>query len=185
MSIWITSDWHFNHSKDFIYQARGFQTIEEMNAEIVKRHNEIVTSEDEVYVLGDLCMSTDLEGNKKLIESLNGNIRVLFGNHDTGNRIEMYKTCSNVIEICGYATMLKYKKYNFYLSHYPTICQNYSDGKSLKTKTLAIHGHTHDINQFDENNLSIGFNCCLDATNCYPINIETIIEQFKKKVGGS
>ena len=29
--IFLTSDTHFNHNKDFVYAARGFKTIEEMN----------------------------------------------------------------------------------------------------------------------------------------------------------
>ena len=35
--IWFTSDLHLGHDKDFIVKARGFETVEEMNAEIVKR----------------------------------------------------------------------------------------------------------------------------------------------------
>lgn len=185
MSIWITSDWHFNHSKDFIYQARGFQTIEEMNTEIVKRHNEVVASDDDVYVLGDLCMSTDLDGNKQLIESLNGKMHILFGNHDTSNRIEMYKTCSNVIEIRGYATMLKYKKYNFFLSHFPSLTANYDSDKPLKAQVPNICGHTH-ANSWDiDIDKGIIFHAEVDANNCYPWNIDDIIEKLKKKVGGS
>ena len=65
--IWITSDWHFNHDQEFVWEARGFDSVEDMNAEIVKRHNSLVQSDDDVYVLGDLCMSGKLEENKALI----------------------------------------------------------------------------------------------------------------------
>ena len=37
--IWFSSDLHFNHDKDFCYGPRGFQSIEEMNTEIIKRWN--------------------------------------------------------------------------------------------------------------------------------------------------
>lgn len=182
MNIFVTSDWHFNHSKEFIYKARGFQTVEEMNAEIVKRYNEVVTSEDDVYVLGDLCMSANLEGNKKLIESLNGKLHVLLGNHDTDNRIKMYKTCSNVVEICGYATVLKYGKYRFYLSHYPTLVSNTDDGKLLKTCTLGLCGHTHATDPFADWDKGRIFHCEMDTNNCYPWNLDDIIEKMKEKV---
>ena len=36
--IYFTSDLHFNHNKDFIYQARGFENIEEHNKTIVEKH---------------------------------------------------------------------------------------------------------------------------------------------------
>lgn len=130
--IYFCSDWHFNHNKEFIYKARGYNSIEQMNEAIITNYNSLVQPNDICYVLGDLCLGGAdlLQKNKALIERLNGNIIVLLGNHDTNNRMEMYRTCSNIIEICGYATMLKYKKFNFFLSHYPTVCENYSDGKS-------------------------------------------------------
>ena len=70
--IWICSDWHFSHDKEFVWKVRGFNSVAEMNAEIVKRHNSMVAEDDDVYVLGDLCMGNDLEANKVLLESVNG-----------------------------------------------------------------------------------------------------------------
>ena len=63
--IFITSDWHLNHSQPFIWQARGFNSVEEMNSELIRRHNKLVTADDDVYVLGDLfihCILTLLNG---------------------------------------------------------------------------------------------------------------------------
>lgn len=182
MSIFICSDFHFNHSKEFIYQARGFQTIEEMNTEIVKRHNEIVTPDDDVYVLGDLCMSADLAGNKKLIESLNGKLRICRGNHDSDRRWEMYQECKNVVEICGYATMLKYRKYHFYLSHYPCLCSNADDGKTLRECVISLCGHSHIEDPFADWDKGRIFHCEVDTNNCYPWSLDDIIEKMKKKV---
>ena len=54
--IYFTSDLHFYHDKDFIWQARGFKSIDEMNAEIVRRWNKIITADDYVYILGDLTL---------------------------------------------------------------------------------------------------------------------------------
>lgn len=30
-NIWVISDTHFNHNKDFIYQPRGFKNVQDMN----------------------------------------------------------------------------------------------------------------------------------------------------------
>ena len=54
--IFCTSDLHLGHDKDFVVQARGFETVEEMNAEIIRRWNERVYPDDDVYVLGDLTL---------------------------------------------------------------------------------------------------------------------------------
>ena len=36
-NIWFSSDLHFNHNRQFIYQARGFEILEEMNQTIIER----------------------------------------------------------------------------------------------------------------------------------------------------
>ena len=35
MSVFVTSDCHFGHDRDFIWKARGFDSVEEMNENIV------------------------------------------------------------------------------------------------------------------------------------------------------
>ena len=58
MSIktWLVSDWHFNHDKAFIWKARGFEGVQEMNEAIIERHNTVVQPGDLVYCLGDACL---------------------------------------------------------------------------------------------------------------------------------
>ena len=41
-----------------------------------------------------------------------------------------------------FATRIRWKKYSFYLSHYPTICANEGEDK-LSLATINIYGHTH------------------------------------------
>lgn len=179
--VFLCSDWHFNHNQPFIWQVRGFNSIEEMNAAIVKRHNEVVAPDDEVYVLGDCCMGKDIEKNKQLISNLNGKLHIIIGNHCTNNRIQMYQECKNVVEICGYATILKYHKWRFYLSHYPTLCSNTDGGKSAKERLINICGHTHTSDSFVDWDKGAIFHCEMDTNNCYPWNIDDIIEKIKEK----
>lgn len=182
--IWITSDWHFNHDQEFVWEARGFETVDEMNTEIVKRHNSMVAPDDDVYVLGDLCMSGKLDENKALIESLNGRIHVVYGNHCTKNRQAMYAECKNVVEICGYATVLSYKKYNFYLSHYPTNTGNYDTDRSLRGRIINLCGHSHYIDELEEvREGQLSYHVEMDAHDCYPVSIEDIILTLKHELG--
>ena len=39
---WITSDLHFCHDREFVWETRGFQNVEEMNEAIVERFNSVI-----------------------------------------------------------------------------------------------------------------------------------------------
>ena len=34
--IWLTSDLHFFHNREFVYKPRGFNSVEEMNEKIIQ-----------------------------------------------------------------------------------------------------------------------------------------------------
>lgn len=182
--IYLTSDFHFSHDRSFIYETRGFKNVEEMNEEIIKRFNSIVKSNDKTYVLGDLCLgggsAETMIKNKSLIERLNGSLYIILGNHDTQKRIEMYQECKNV-ESIDYATVLKYSKYCFYLSHYPALTSNWDDDKSLKQKTISLCGHSHSIDSFKDIDKGPIYHVECDAHNCYPVLLDNIIAQIKDK----
>lgn len=181
MSIWVTSDWHFNHDKSFIWKTRGFESVEEMNQEIVRRHNELVRPEDTVYVLGDLCLSTDIGGNKNLIESMNGKLHIIVGNHDTIKRQEMYETCSNVSYISHSYLMYKSKPMILF-SHFPTLVSNIDDYKKpFKTRILNICGHTHTPNRFSDWNKGMIYHADMEAHDCRPIELDEIIKECKEE----
>lgn len=178
--IWLTSDWHFGHDREFIWGARGFSSIQEMNETIIAKHNSLVEPDDIVYCLGDCCLGPDLEANKKCLQSLKGQIKIIRGNHCTDKRVEMYKTLPNV-EYIGWAEMIKYQGYHFYLSHYPTITSNMDEGTPLKARVLNLYGHTHQqcSNFYIDNPLQ--YHVGVDSHNCYPVSLDTIIEEIKAK----
>lgn len=178
--IYVTSDLHLCHNRDFLYEPRGFKNIYEHDEAIVSNWNSIINPEDDVYILGDLMLN-DNERGRKLLSQLKGNLHIVFGNHDTDTRIEIYNNLWNVVEICGYATVLKYNGYRFYLSHYPTLTSNFDD-KALKTRTICLCGHTHTKDAFYDWEYGVIYHCELDAHNNYPVSIEQIIKDMKEKV---
>lgn len=182
--IFIMSDPHFNHNREFIYKARGFNTIEEMNETIIANINSVVDANDELYILGDVCLggggSEVLAKNKALIERLNGRIHIILGNHDTPQRIAMYTNCKNVYSANEYATMLHYNGYHFYLSHFPTITGNL-EKESLKKCTLNLFGHTHQTTNFYQD-MPFMYHVGVDSHNCYPVLLDDIIEEMHAKV---
>lgn len=177
MAIWITSDWHFNHDKKFCYKARGYDTVAQMNEDIVLKHNILVAPDDDVYVLGDCFMGSDKDSGKAWIEKMNGKIHIIRGNHCTDAKVEIYKSCSNVVEICGWAEMIKYKKYNFLLSHHPTLTSNMDEDKPIKARIINLCGHYHTTDRFIEMNKGLCYHVEMDAHNCRPCLLDDVIEQ--------
>ena len=113
--IWLSSDWHFNHDKEFIWKDRGFSSVQEMNNEIIQRHNEVIKPEDTLYILGDVMLGGQNESGLDLIKSVNGNKIIIAGNHDTNKRREAYK---EKLDIQVYdALTIKSNGYHFYMSH--------------------------------------------------------------------
>jgi calcineurin-like phosphoesterase family protein len=173
--IFITSDWHFGHDKEFLYKPRGFESIQEHDEKVIMRHNLTVTDDDDVYVLGDLMLG-DQEYGLNCISKLNGKIHIIVGNHDTIRKLAQYQTLPNVVEVIGWALMYKYGKYHFYLSHYPTITGNYDD-KLPRQCVINLHGHTHQNYSMDINQWNM-YHVGLDSHQCYPVLIDDIIEDI-------
>ena len=178
--IFVTSDLHFCHDREFIYKPRGFETVDEMNITILQNWNEYVRPKDTVYVLGDLMLGgpKSTEG-LDYISQLNGNLHLVLGNHDTDRRKQLYSELKNVISI-DYATMLHYKGYHFYMSHYPTLTANL-EKESLKQCTINLFGHTHQTTKFF-NDMPFMYHVGVDAHNCTPVEIDDIIKDMKEKV---
>ena len=176
--IWITSDWHFNHQREFIYIPRGFSSVEEMNEAIIARHNKLVQPEDDVYVLGDLMLG-DSEKGIECIKRMNGKLHIVRGNHDTDRRWELYKSLPNVVEMDN-AIYLKYKKHNFYMSHYISLTGNL-EKESLTQMTLNLFGHTHQKDNFYMD-MPYLYHVGVDSHNCSPVLLDDIIEEMHQKV---
>ena len=178
IKIWFTSDLHFGHNKSFLYEPRGFNSIEEHDATIIKNWNKKISSEDEVYLLGDVMLNDDEHG-LECIKQLNGKIHLILGNHDTQNRILLYKNCSNIIEIT-FATELKINKNYFFLCHYPVITANYDDQLPWAKHLINLYAHTHQKEKFYNNNPYM-YNVGLDAHNNTPVELNEIIKDIKTK----
>ena len=80
--VFFTSDLHFGHENAIRFDNRPFSTVEEMDAELVRRWNAKVGKGDLVYVLGDMIWKSGNGQAEQLIKSLNGQIILIKGNHD-------------------------------------------------------------------------------------------------------
>lgn len=173
--IYFTSDLHFCHNKSFLYEPRGFNSIEEHDETVIKNWNNIITPDDEIYLLGDIMLG-DNERGIECLRRLNGKIHIILGNHDTDTRIKLYESCFNVVEI-AYAKEIKIGKNYFWLCHYPTCVGNFDDHK----KIWCLCGHSHTQDKF----IDIDKKCYhveLDCHNNCPIELNTILQDIKNKI---
>ena len=178
--IWISSDAHFCHDRDFIYGPRGFESVQEMNEAIVENWNSLVSWDDTVYLLGDVMLNDNYNGCKYL-NRLAGKIYILTGNHDTDTRIQEYVNIRPTILHLGLATILKYNGYHFYLSHYPTLTSNNDSDKPLKCRMINLCGHSHVQDPFADWDKGTIFHCELDTNDCKPWLLDDIIEKIKER----
>ena len=172
-NIFITSDTHFGHDREFIWGPRGFTNHVDHDNKIIENWNSVIQPDDIVYHLGDVMLG-DNEYGISCLKQLNGHILILAGNHDTKTRITLYNQLDNV-EVIGLADLIKYRKYNFYLSHYPTLTANLDERAPLKTRIINLCGHSHIKNRFKDMDKGLIYHAEIDCHNNFPISLDEIL----------
>src|ERR1700722_9886157 len=77
----FTSDLHLGHQNIIGFCDRPYNTVHEMNEDLVARFNSRVHPQDEVWILGDLCMGK-LDLSLEFVQRMNGIKYLVPGNHD-------------------------------------------------------------------------------------------------------
>lgn len=175
--IYFTSDWHFNHDKDFIWKKRGYNSVEEMNDDLINKICSTLDEGDELWVLGDLVMG-DINKAAAVLSRIPYSVHFLVGNHDTIRRINLYDSLGWVNH--ERAIQVTDGSWDFYLSHYPTVTMNYDDVKKHHP-LINLHGHTHYQNKFYNDNPYM-YNVGVDSQNGYPVSIDKIKADIKEKL---
>ena len=138
------ADCHFFHGElNDNMDHRGFASIEEMNAYMLKKWNAKVRPNDEVIILGDLSWGKPEETNE-LLSKLNGRLYLIIGNHDRFHQNHAYRT-DRFVWMKHYEELKDYKR-KIILSNYPIMCYNgqYYRNEKGEDKTYMLYGHVHD-----------------------------------------
>ncbi len=178
MSIYVISDTHFFHDREFIWKVRGFKSVEAMNRAIIRNWNAIISNNDDVYMLGDFFLGSDLNRIDEIINQLHGKIHLVIGNHDTNRKVEHYKHVDKIVEM-GYALKIEYKHRQILFSHYPTITSTLESDP--KHAVLNIHGHIHTKSKFYEGRPYM-YNVSCDTQNCRPVPIDDILQDINREI---
>lgn len=174
-NVFVTSDLHFFHNKEFVWQMRGYESVEEMNEIQIEKFNSIVRPEDTCYFCGDVALGPDPQAAADILKQLNGNKILILGNHDSPTKIKKYQE-ENVFSDYQYAFVAKIAKLPFYFSHYPTLTGN---GSSLAA--INLFGHTHQIvNNFNDEPWMAHIG--VDSRDGFPVNVEDIAKEMKEKI---
>ena len=182
--VFVTSDLHLGHNRDFIFGPRGFSSVEDHDETIIRNWNSVVGTDDIVLVLGDFVMGADRKGNLEKIKRLNGHIVICRGNHDTDIKMTDYYNCPNVsmriMENETYANIIQIGKWSFYVCHYPTMIGDFNFIKPGHKK-FCLHGHTHSQDKFQFLQYCC-YNVALDAHGNKPVNIKDIQKDLGEKM---
>ena len=167
--VWLMSDLHLGHDRDFVWAKRGFSNVQEHNEKLIENIKTCVGENDEFFILGDLTLG-DLDAAAAYLRQIPGHVHVILGNHDTERRIEFYQSLGWDVQ---FATRMRWRKYHFYLSHYPTDCANDGEDK-ISLATLNLYGHTHQSEVWLPAR-PFSYCVCPEANGNMPIEISDIV----------
>ena len=138
--IFFTSDLHFGHENVIRFDNRPFNTVVEMDDEMIKRWNTKVGKGDIVYVLGDFIWKAATNEAVSIIRRLNGQIILIKGNHDRFLHNAAAKKAlagiNDYDDIC--VTLQDGTTRRCILSHYFIPFYN-----GHRYQAIHLHGHSH------------------------------------------
>ena len=179
--VFFSSDTHFGHSDDiFVVPKRGISSIEDHNRLVIENWNSVVTSDDEVYHLGDIIVSKTFDSYIECVGKLNGRIHIIKGNHDTKAKLAAISKLSNIVDV-NESLDLSFGEYDFKVVHRPLKEEGPKD-------YICLCGHTHTSDPFQLWDKYGCYNVGLDAHGLKPVLVEEIISNIesyiKSKNGG-
>lgn len=160
---WVVADHHFGHKNIVRFlrpdgtKLRPWETIEEHDNEIIRRHNSVVSSDDRVYCLGDF-------GHPSTAHQLNGRLVLVKGNHDE-DKLSKY---DGFEDVRGYVV-----KKGLIMSHIPI------HPGSMGRWQFNVHGHTHAGSvEGDDRYICVS----LEQTDYYPLDLQTVLNKIDYSV---
>jgi len=199
MSVFFTSDEHFNHENIITRFNRGFgmfNSVNHHNQHLVQKWWETVSEEDEVWVLGDAGMG-DKEKSLELFRGLPGIKHLIPGNHDplleglaSKNHIakwlplyqEVFTVHPALVErvfITGYGPQ------KVLLCHFPYKAtslerpETHAKFRPVNNGLPLVHGHSHSTEILNPNS-PLEYHVGVDAHGFAPVPETRIITWLEK-----
>ena len=152
MTIWLTSDTHFNHANIIRYCGRPFAHLDEMNGTLIRNWNVCVQPNDTIYHLGDFALGPSASVSS-FFWQLNGKKILVRGNHDGRPTVRLpWDDQAEVFSLEGLT-----------LVHNPA---------TIKVEGWVVHGHLHTRHKLTgPRQIHVG----VDAWNYLPVALEEVL----------
>ena len=137
MSLWFTSDLHWQHANILDYCDRPFKSIREHDDALIRNWNACVKPNDEVYVLGDVSWAS-AGYTVGLLKQLKGRLKLIVGNHD--HKLLKDQRFLDCFEWVKDYYELKVGKRSYVLFHCPISSWA---GMWHGNAPIHLYGHTH------------------------------------------
>ncbi|MEI8082703.1 MAG: hypothetical protein WCI74_12745 [Actinomycetes bacterium] len=189
MTVWFTADPHFGHFNIIKYCGRPFETVEEMNSDLVGRHNSVVADADTVWIVGDFSLSASAV---EWVGGLNGHKILVPGNHDkcwSGRRggkgakakswyldagFEQIIDQPDPMIIAGHSVIINHFPYQRRDSSQPIAdtrdVERHVETRPVDRGAWLLHGHVHEKWRQQGRMINVG----VDAWGGFPVSIPTL-----------
>lgn len=185
-TVWFTSDEHFGHRKILEYSGRPFATVEEMDAEIIRRHNEVVGPNDIVVHLGDFTLRRGFQAAAGYFDQLAGREHLFIpGSHDRwmdemrgvgGWPLPFYLPEGAVRDPKRRASFLPALA-QIKVGKQEIVCCHYAMRVWAKSHYGSIHLYGHSHGRLP--GLGRSFDVGVDGHNFYPWSFEQVLERVE------
>jgi len=165
---YYTADEHYGHANILKFCNRPYDNVEQMQEDLITRHNSIVRKDDFTWHVGDVFWRTlDVKEARKILSTLNGKHGLIIGNHD-----EVALRIAGMFNAVYDQFYDQSTKPGVFLNHYAMRAWAKSHAGSYH-----VFGHTHNVLPDYRRSHDVG----VDANNYFPISFDQLDSLMKSK----
>jgi calcineurin-like phosphoesterase family protein len=146
-----------------------------MNRTLILNHNNVVSTIDDVWFLGDICYKSDNVMN--ILKKLAGHKHLIIGNHD--GKLLQDQDCRAMFEDIQPMAKIKDSDKELILCHYPL-----AEWDGYFRGTIHLYGHIHNNTSNATynimKNVPNAYNVGADILNYRPRNLDDVIKLNQK-----
>lgn len=167
MALFFTSDTHFGHGGSLGLFQRPFGSVAEMDAALIRRWNETVGREDEVWHLGDFAIGRPADYTQPILDALSGRKHLVAGNNDD----EATRALRGWANVVPYAE-LEAEGTRLVLCHFP-----FRSWNGMGKGAIDLHGHSHGRMAPLPRQIDVG----VDVWDFRPVPLGTLLGQARRR----
>lgn len=186
-NIWVISDLHLGHKK--VAEHRGFDSVEEHDAELVRNIRAAVKPDDHMIFCGDIASSNPNHA-LTIVADLPGHWHAVLGNHDDAHPMHtdaQRKQKKWFTAFDSVQTMMKRKIYGrtVMFSHFPYFADHTETPRHMEYRLpffenrLLVHGHLHSPERYTS---PIELHVGVDAWDFAPVPYSAIQEWVAERI---